>query len=131
MRTTHKAKDLNGKWVEGWYTYASKETGYEMHLIWFDDPNAIGGQDWTEINPSTICERVPSRDYYLNDIVRVTDQADGLISEMIPMDRDLVIGYDMASCSYFLEELDESNGYAINECLAIKPTCSNKHDNER
>ena len=70
MKTTHKAKDLNGNWVDGWYYFFD-------HIHYLRCVNNKGFHEDYRINPSTLCERVRGTDFFENDIV--TDGQDKYI----------------------------------------------------
>ena len=64
MKTTHKAKDLNGNWVEGWYEY--DPDALQVHALWVNSKKGFGNVKYP-INPSTLCERVRGTDFFEGD----------------------------------------------------------------
>lgn len=110
MKPTHKAKDLNGNWVEGYYVnYGDPDLG----IIVINSSHIL-------VNPSTLCQRVRGTDFFEGDEVRRVDY---------PM-----VGYlkfDYKNCHWYI------SGYGWSATIEelgldnLKPTGKNIHDNEQ
>ena len=107
MKTKHKAKDLEGNWVEGYYWNDKGE-----HWIMVSDSSCPAH----EISPSTLCERVRGTDFFEGD--EITDGSGN---------RGVIV-WNQDSCGFLVDfydhGLDELGDWA-------KKTGKNIHDNER
>ena len=112
MKTTHKAKDLNGNWVEGWYYFFD-------HIHYLRCVNDKGFHEDYRINPSTLCERVRGTDFFEWDEV-----------EHFGFDMIGNIEFDNDLLQYWVYHKNRT-GFALwSELRNIKQTGRNRHDND-
>ena len=119
---THKAKSLDGQWVEGWYDGSNPES----QLIWFNVNNTW--YNFHEINPTTLCRSTYRTDsngklMYEGDEVEVKDW-EGSMRSIAGI---YTIAWDEVTCCFCMIA-DDKEAITFNEVDYYTITGKNKHD---
>ena len=68
----YKAQRLDNKeWVEGYYQGSFHGAKYDFQVIWFRDDESITGDDWIEIDPSTLQVKTSSGEWKDIDKIKI------------------------------------------------------------